>query len=741
MTNLSLNNNRHMAMDNPSGVTKVNKTETLGKIKPIFFRHFEQAVDDCCMRIDLEFGLQLGKNRGKLSKDQYIKLLEYLRSVRRDIKQNYLLKVNNLFDASYQKTANNQGGQLDFSKVSLISDDVVKENHAITAIIRQCERLFYEELASLNKQLALQQGKQTIADSQNPIFPEKLVRALVEVVKPLKLNIDGRIALYKVFEANVFSQLGFIYGELINRCEAATTAPGRHAPLEFKSGDRAGALGDAGMVAEADEYRARLSGVPSPASLYVVSEIKEKIEPAPAIAEQPSDEFRLLQKKLELWRLAHFPSAYDLISVSRNAFYEQFEIKNALLVLQQFNDDLDSGEKKPPLKWRVLKKLEALSFTVDVKVLAKHDEDVLDLVALIFSEIERDELLQDAVKAAILQLEIPLAAASLGHYSVFTSQGNPIRQLLDDLFAAGMFLNADEYDDRLIQERIASAVKKMTQESGFEFSGWTAEAGEFSNYLNKQAQRSQNIEQNTRQFMINKQALASGRKIASIAIENSMKGKTLPTLIVEFLRDVWSDVLLDACTHKDERPEQWKKSVQAMDELILSVTPPADDHQRKQILKLLPGLITELRAGLKQISYDKSAQARFFKELAVWHIILMDKKEAKKAVGDIVKDSVVPVEDEKLKAEAITDDSSGQAGNLAEGSWIAFTSESGRQWGKLLWKDAGTKAMLFVGKNGVKIFEIQAAELAEKLRIGQAAIVKTNEKTLTERVLSELMNL
>ncbi|MDO9047979.1 MAG: DUF1631 family protein [Methylobacter sp.] len=702
MTNLFLNDGRYFAMDNRqqinSGLNKVNRTEILGKIKPIFFQYFEQAVDDCCMRIDLEFGLQLGKNREKTSKDQYIKLLEYLRSVRKDIGQNYLFKVNEIFDDSYQKTANNQREQLDFSKVSLVSDEAVKENYAITAIIRQCEQLFYEELAGLNKYLTIQQGKQAIADSQNPIFPEKLVRALIEVVKPLKLNTDGRIALYKTFEASVFSQLGFIYRELIKRCETACPTP-----------------------------------------LYVVEDIKETVELTYTSAEQLSVAFGLLQKKLELWRLAHFPSAYDLISVTGNAIYEHFEIKNALQVLQLVNDDSDPGEKKQPLKWRVLKKLKELSFSGDAKILVKHDEDVLDLAALIFSEIERDELLEDSVKTAILRLEIPLAAASLGQYSIFTSEGNPVRQLLDDLFAAGLFLNEDEHDDRLIQERIASAVKKMTKDSGFELSGWMAEAGEFSNYLNKQKQHNQNIENKARQFMVNKQALESSRKIVLTTIENSTMGKTLPTAIVEFLRDVWSDVLLAAYTGKDEQPDQWGKSVQAMDELIVSVMPPAGDNERKQILKLLPGLIAELRNGLKQISYDKSAQSRFFKDLAVWHIILMDKKEAKKTVGDIV--SAVPDKDEKIKVEAIADDSTEQVANLAEGSWVAFSSELGKQWGKLLWKDAGTEAMLFVGKNGVKIFEIQAAELAERLRLGQATIIKIDEKTITERVLSELTSL
>jgi hypothetical protein len=723
MTNLFLNNNRYFATDNQqhinSGLGKVNNTEILRKVKPIFFQHLEQLLDDCCMRIDIEFGLQLGKGREKMGKDQYIKLLEYLRSVREDIERNYLFKVNDIFDASHLKIVNIQNKNLDFSKVSLISDDAAKENYAIAAIIRQCEHLFYEELTSLNKLFAMQPGKQTIADSQNPIFPEKLVRALVDVIKPLNLNADERITLYKTFETNVFSQLKFIYREVIKMCEAATTEP---MPLP-----------------SVEQYTERQGGSPSPAQLYVVGEIKERVELPPVSAEQPSAEFEQLQKKLELWRLAQSPSDYDVISTSGNIFYEHFEIKNALQVLQQFSDDSDQDEKKLPLKWRVFNKLEELSFSVDAKILAKDDEDVLDLVALIFNEIERDELIQDSVKATVLKLEIPLAAASLGHYSIFTNRYSPARQLLDDLFATGMFLNADEHDDRLTQQRIANTVKKMTQDNGFELSGWIAEADEFSSYLKKHKLRTRNIEENLKQSMRDQQALVSNKKIIAITIENSIKGKTLPTEIVKFLRDVWSDVLLAAYMCKVEYPEQWKKSVQAMDDLIVSVIPPANDNERKQILKFLPGLIAELRKGLKQISYDKSAQSRFFKDLAVWHIILMDKKEAKKTAGDNSANSATVVETDKIQAEAIIDDSTEQAKNIAVENWVAFTSESGKQWGKLLWKDA--EDMLFVGKNGVKILEIQEHELAEKLRLGRAVIIKNDEITITERALSELTGL
>lgn len=708
MTNLSFNDNRAIAMDDRqmnSSLNAAKKAQILAKIKPVFFQHFEQLVDDCCARIDVEFGLQLKKNREKTSKDQYIKFVEYLRSVREEIKQNYWFKVDEIFDSSYQKTAHKQSEQVDFSKISLSSDDMVKENYAITRIIRQCEHLFYEELIQLNGLFAIQRGTQTIVGSQNPIFPEKLVRALVEVVSPLKLNADGRIALYKTFEACVFSQLGFVYRELIKSAEIAAQGKGA-------------ALGDAGQ--------SRVRRGASPTQLYVVNEITERVEPTPTSSEQPSAEFGLLQKKLELWRLAHFPSDYDVISAEGSAFYEHFEIINALKVLQQFRDDLAPSDNERPLKWRALKKMEELSFSIDVKILAKQDEDVLDLVALIFREIAKNELLQGSARMMVLQLEIPFAIAAIGRYSVFTERDNPVRRLLDKVFAAGMFLSESE-DDRLLRERILSAVQRISKDGEVDLSGWIAEASEFSRYMDKQKQLCRDSEENAIWSILNKQTSDLSDKVVVLAVENCMKGKRLPTLIVEFLRNVWSKVLQDAYASKDEQPELWEKKVQAMDELVASVMTPVDDQHRKQILKLLPGMIVELRDGLKKISYDKSAQSRFFKELAVWHIILMDKKGK--------------ADDAASESGNIKTDATAQVENLVEDSWLAFISASGRQWGKLAWKDVATANMLFVGKSGVKVAELQKEALAEQLRLGQAVVVNVPEQTITERVLTKLMNL
>jgi len=178
----------------------------------IFFKHFEQSVDDCCRQIEIEFGFQLGADRGKMSTEKYIKLLKYLRSIQKDIKQNYLIKVRGIFDNDSLQAVNIQKKPIDIFNATLMSDDAVKENHELDLIIRKCEHLFYAELTSLNSQLL---EEHAIASGQNPISPGKLVSALVEVIKPLDLNADSRVALYKTFDVTVFSQLGFIYRELL----------------------------------------------------------------------------------------------------------------------------------------------------------------------------------------------------------------------------------------------------------------------------------------------------------------------------------------------------------------------------------------------------------------------------------------------------------------------------------------------------------------------------------------------
>lgn len=124
-------------------LSDTSKAEILARSRSTFFQHFEPLVEDCCMRMDFEFGVQLGKNREKFTNDQYVKLLEYLRSIRRNLKQDYLHQINALFDDFYRPSGQHGSTHKPGSTATTLADnELVKENHAINQIVRQCEHLF-----------------------------------------------------------------------------------------------------------------------------------------------------------------------------------------------------------------------------------------------------------------------------------------------------------------------------------------------------------------------------------------------------------------------------------------------------------------------------------------------------------------------------------------------------------------------------------------------------------------------
>ena len=122
---------------------------TLAKVEEVFINYFEQLVEDCCNRIDVDFDYQFGKNRDLIDKNLYKELLGYLRSERSKITQNYLHELKCSF-SEYQALCT--GGKekqshkgINLENVSLIEDEQVEEGHAIKRLIRSCKEHYHEE--------------------------------------------------------------------------------------------------------------------------------------------------------------------------------------------------------------------------------------------------------------------------------------------------------------------------------------------------------------------------------------------------------------------------------------------------------------------------------------------------------------------------------------------------------------------------------------------------------------------
>lgn len=662
------------------------QNQALTRINEAFVRSFEPVVTSCALSMDAEFGLQLSKEqRDRPEKNNYMKLLEYIRGIRHELSQNYLNELRAMAQAGMSAGST----QVDFTAISLVEDGRVEEECAINTVIRNSENFADEGLLAFNRALNSYWVGHGLVPLPSIWTPEKLVRLLVHVLSAYKLNSVSRVALYKCFENHAFSQLRQIYLELAKYLETD----------------------GAGM--------AFVSTPANPLSSAVA------VETAAATVGYLAE----LRPALERWRKADSNSRYAVLATSEAGVYEGFELEHALEVLKtlRVQNQQTAGNREVPLKQAIVEQLARLDYGGEARGLSPDHEDILDIVALVFDGLVSDNSLPSALKPALLGLEIPVAAIALVHPALLLDPSGAVANVVNLVVSASRFLNPLIAEDQQQIKQIGGQLGQLALNSLPEAAYWQAQYHELRRFMNDLEASATALEQATLDVVLGQDKQAVAVRAIAECIQKNPQATQLPPLITTFLQTVWVQVLRLDFEQKYQAPQQWRQSLQAVDDLIASVLPPADDHEKKRILKILPSLVQELRNGLKRIAYDKKLQARFFKELAVLHVILLDKK-----IGATLENSAEL--SGHTEEQSLGDTSFVEA--LSEPVWLVFKTESGLFWGKFIWQSFETQTALLVAKSGAKLLQLPAQVLNQKLIQGEASIVMDDARPFIERVLT-----
>jgi hypothetical protein len=93
--------------------------------------------------------------------------------------------------------------------------------------------------------------------------------------------------------------------------------------------------------------------------------------------------------------------------------------------------------------------------------------------------------------------------------------------------------------------------------------------------------------------------------------------------LAQFLNEQWRAVLKNRCVARDLNPAGWTQSLEAMDVLIWSVLPKVNAHERRELVRTLPGLITHIEQGLDSIGWTGPARDAFMRQLMDTHTGMM----------------------------------------------------------------------------------------------------------------------
>lgn len=741
------------------GIRRPGDIQMINECRSLVADHLNRLLQGLFLRTDDELFKLSDKAESSTVQTMYFDAMRYVRKEKENLLNLCIQAFNEQYDDYWQSAKRGRiqqpqreqppAGLDDFA---LVENETLEEDLAINSMIQKGVSLFHSELFGLGKRFGVLRNGSEEAPEEIPVDPAALCHSFEKAIKPQTIELKVKLLIYKLFDGLVLSQCGPMYQDL-----NAYLAGQGILPTIARSSRRGTSTsypsGEAGYASEPEGAEAA----------YM-------------------EAFQSMQSLLDGWR-SHLGLPSQAANLPPGAVYVNAgEVINALSLLQQPNllpanlggEGEASGDV---LKAYLLSQLSKLSPDGQSRAVGRSEEDIIDMVAMVFDFILDDRNLCDPIKALIARLQIPIVKVAILDKSFFAKKNHPARVLLNQLAQAGVGLDiADSSSENPIFRKIEEVVGRILHDFDQDIGFVTALLEDFTAFLEKDVQRSQLAEDRTRQTTQSKEQLNLAKRKVAYEISVRLTGKNIPTAAQSFLFNAWKDVLVLAYLRRERDPTDWKNALATMDQLIRSVIPPVDASGRQDLVQTIPPMLRTIRDSLEAISFDPHQTEELLKDLESCHLVCLrvtpgvehvqkeqsevtikdpDLAEAIREVRcnlpDIDDISVEEMELNGMAEEIVLESLQPKSGigvdtfferasAMRVGEWIEFTDEyKNASRAKLSWKSQVTGLYVFVNRKGVKVAEMKVNDLATRLRLGAANIIEGTTVPLMDRALSALM--
>lgn len=547
-------------------------------------------------------------------------------------------------------------------------------------------------------------------DRDNPLGPAMLCAFFLQAGRSLGVEIRVKLIILKLFEKYVLSDADLLYGEA-NQLLIAT-----------------------GVLPE-------LKAVPSRRAIATA----DLPEDAPPVAGHPADDggqevFAALQELLSAVRGSVAPT------LEASAETQPISTRDLLRLLSHLQQYVPAPQVEDDFDLR--NQLEQLLTRVSVKsgksrVVEDADEDVINLIAMLFEFILDDATVPESLKVLIARLQIPMLKVAVLDKSFFSRANHPARRLLNEIASAAMgWSQRDDYQRDSLYLHIEQVVQRLLNDFVDDPAIFSQLLAEFTAFTHDERRRSELLEQRTRDAEEGRARTEIARQRVAEALNLRLLGKVLPEVVVQFLQQAWSQVLLLACLKHGEHSAQWASGLRTMDELIWSVGLSEDTEAGRHLLEQLPGLLKDLRDGLGGAAFDPFITREFFTQLQTLHVLSFRGNPDRKSLLSQVEVSeafVLSSPAPAISASLPEDDPDLlKVRQLRIGCWVEFQEDAENTLRcKLTAIIAPGNTCIFVNRTGLKVLEKSPVELAMEFKRG--AVRTLDDALLFDRALASVI--
>jgi Protein of unknown function (DUF1631) len=468
----------------------------------------------------------------------------------------------------------------------------------------------------LNSRMSALKGTGVLDPSHNPMRPELFGRSLQRAVQSVPLADEERLVLLRSFGAALSTALKDTYASYSKKLQARNVKPmqyGVRTTRVLPSASAAYAAAAANQAAELAQYTPLANGgaaLPAQgggSNAYLQGYSADQIErlmrggqgQGAFAPRQPSEGLTLDAGPSSFFGGGSNEALRGLLHkvVLANAVQTQDTASTNLIT--QFREDLFGAANRP---------IERLT---------------IDVVAMMFDHILADARLLLPVKAALSRLQIPVLRMALADATLFSSRQHPTRKFINRVasYSAGYTSESDP-QFALFMGSVNTEVEKLASDETEEAQLYTQSLENIELVITQINQDSARASDEAVKVLERAELRTVMRSSISHHLATALSTVEVDEYLRDFIRNQWALVLVECIMQHGEEAEETKLCKQTASDLIWSVQPKSTSHDRQNLLKMLPGLVKQIRDGLASVEwgdYSSADQLKFFSQLMASH--------------------------------------------------------------------------------------------------------------------------
>lgn len=499
---------------------------------------------------------------------------------------------------------------------SLVQNDDLEESIALESMVSKARAQNKDQLYHLNMRLDSLVADEQVDETNNPLDPAQIAEAFMLASTGLDLDIKTKLLLYKQVDLTVMSELGSVLTEANKFLIEEGVLPDlRRKIRKSKSAARAEqfsqALDAAEVGAEISDQIAtegvfdslvgllRNSGLSGAyGSRHFAQSVSSGFRPGATVEES------VLLNTLDALQAEQLERVVDWSQVNSSALAQNKRVLSPVNVSEALMKALPKNAEG------------------EVGSLGQSNEDVINLVALLFEFILDDYNLPASIQAVLARLQIPILKVALKDSAFFDQHNHPARKLLNELAKACIGWDENDFDNQDdLFAQVSGTVRRILNDNSGDVALYQGLYDEFKAYVDRKNHRARVMEKRTLERIYGQTKSQQVKELVKEILKDRLSREKIPAIASKLLLGGWSKVLYTACLSNGMDSKEWQHSLALADNLIWSVQAHIDElDAHKKRMDLLPELLKGLYENLTAVGSNPFELSAQFSALERAHI-------------------------------------------------------------------------------------------------------------------------